>query len=94
MKVAELLVRLKSADPEAVVLVVGSLQDLSRTVEVGQVHRPSNAWVREYQQLYDGQIKGYLRPPNKPPNPGFNPATGEAYEEHVVIIASEFTSIY
>ncbi|VXC77869.1 conserved hypothetical protein [Burkholderia sp. 8Y] len=93
MKVAELLVRLKSADPEAIVLMLGSLQDLSATVEVGRVHQLGQAWIREYVRLHDGRVEGYLRPPNRPSAPGFNAATGEAYEEQVVILASESTSI-
>ncbi|GJH18135.1 hypothetical protein CBA19CS22_16355 [Caballeronia novacaledonica] len=90
MKVAELLVHLKSAPPDAVVLAISVAQNLSYPIEIGQVHKPREPWIREYLLQYGGEVASYLRPANRSRiELPFNPARDEAYEEGVVIISSE-----
>jgi hypothetical protein len=88
VKVAELILRLRCAEPDAVVMMASTLSPLSGLVEVGKVHQPKDRWIRIYRLHEGGAVTNYLCPPNGTPVGGFNPDTDEAAEEQVVILAS------
>ncbi|MGF6550728.1 hypothetical protein [Paraburkholderia youngii] len=89
MTVAELLLRLKGARPDAVVVMLASYADLTEAEELGDVAVIAEPWTCERHRTADGIATDVRYPAGHGPTLGWNAATDEMWTEHVVILSPQ-----
>ncbi|SIT39479.1 conserved hypothetical protein [Paraburkholderia piptadeniae] len=93
MKVAELLLRLKDAEPEAVVLLLPNYADYSEAEELNDVVLIAEPWTCERHHKADGTATDVHHPASHGHTLGCDDATDESWSEHVVILSPQLGSI-
>ncbi|CAB3727992.1 hypothetical protein LMG22037_05330 [Paraburkholderia phenoliruptrix] len=93
MKVAELLTRLKDADPDAVVLLFPRYADFAETEELVDVVLIAEPWTCERHREADGTTKVIHHPASDGCPMGWDAATDDNWLERVVILSPQSGSI-
>ncbi|MCG5078501.1 hypothetical protein [Paraburkholderia tagetis] len=93
MKVAELLTRLKDADPDAVVLLLPRYADFKNTQELVDVVLIAKPWTCERHREADGSTTDVHHPASHGYSIGCNAETDESWTEQVVTLSSQSGSI-
>jgi hypothetical protein len=88
MKVQELLLHLKDAEPDAVLLYLAPYADASDAEEVIQVTVPAEHWTCECHRSKDGRVAVIYHPAAGGLSLGWDPTTDRQWPERVVILSS------
>jgi len=91
VKVRDLLTRLSTVDPEAVVLYLGEHADASDAAEIKEIVVPDESWTCERHVPVDGRFEAVHHPTAHGLSIGWNAATDTQWEEAVVILSTDPT---
>ncbi|MGF6442614.1 hypothetical protein [Paraburkholderia youngii] len=89
MKVAELLLRLKDAEPDAVVLLLPRYADFTEAEEIADVALIAEPWTCERHRNADGTTTEVHHPTADGYTLGWSPATDEEWSERVIILSPQ-----
>lgn len=93
MNVSELLLRLKDAKSDAIILLLPSYADFTEAEELGDVVLIAEPWTCERHHKIDGTTTYVHYPSNHRPTLGWDAATDECWTEQVVILSPQSRSV-
>jgi hypothetical protein len=93
VKVREMLTRLSTLDPEAVVLYLDEYTDASDALEIREIVVPNESWTCEQHELSDGRFVEIHHPTQHGLSIGWNAAADTHWEEVVVVLSTGATNI-
>jgi hypothetical protein len=88
VKVRDILCRLQSADPDAVVLYMPAWADTTDAEEINEVAIVREAWTCERHRAPDGTTSDVHHPSDNGLSFGWNESTDKEWPERVVILSS------